>query len=871
MDRVVHLGFSAVPGFVIEVTSTEDLKQDDAIAGIVPRLASMLGLRGDGHALGCYPRAVAEWRSSEFLSGVPDRFEIWQIRREHPCTANCCCSLPGLLAKEFVEFFLRDVAGVDISDWAEIDRQHLAFAGAKRDYQLTESELQGIVDEYCNTFSNRIGSAFPISLEEQLRYSLTLITRRWQSELARKCKRESSWLSIAVRRLFWSKIEGLAASGIATFDIASDSIHLEACAKERGLEDLLAGTGTVSQLDQFDHVERSLSKEIRRAAATLNSTGVEQCRLCFYAMESGILIDEIVNVPASPETLLRRIADRCGAGSKSWKRDLKGIQPADISMLLMPRLVSQSADLSFLASGLAGAGGCATGHLCFDSQQIRDNVNAGVPAIFAAVSPEPEDTAAALTAAGIVFETGGATSHIAVISRGAGKPCVLGVSDMQISPDHSWATFGSRRIDQGSWLTIDGTAGTIYAGRATLHHPDLASLPSLQTVLTECDRTASIRVFANADTAQEAATAFGYGAEGLGLCRLEHLLIRPEPLPVLQRVLASCWACSHIIEELAYLRTQVSEYPSSAGARAELARAEQLANANSIYAAYTRGIEQLRGHLVPELAAMFSVAGNRPVIIRLLDPPINEFLGETAPALFADLGLSAQEAAKLVAAVEEPNPMLGARGVRLCQIAPELTVFQIRSIFEAAMAAGGTIDHDVWIMAPFVIDAAELKGLRSVVETYLRQENLLQTRRYHLGAMIETPRAALMAGELAVVADFLSFGTNDLTQLTWACSRDSAETTFLRRGAYREFASPFVSFDEAGVGALVSLAVSRARRNSPSIQLGVCGEHGGEPQAIQFFASHGIDYVSCSAVRIPVAKFVAGQVGTQSGAADGMH
>jgi pyruvate,orthophosphate dikinase len=520
---------------------------------------------------------------------------------------------------------------------------------------------------------------------------------------------------------------------------------------------------------------------------------------------------------------LRIAVEMANEGLISREDAIARVDPAALDQLLHP-MIDPNAKRTPLATGLPASPGAASGEIVFsaeDAQQLRAS---GRRAILVRVETSPEDIHGMHAAEGIVTTRGGMTSHAAVVARGMGKPCVSGAGALRIDYHAQTMSGGGVTLKKGDILTIDGGNGQVIAGAVPMVKPELTG--EFAILMQWADGVRRMKVRANAETPLDARTARGFGAEGIGLCRTEHMFFEGE------RIVA--------VREMILADTE-------AGRRAALAK------------------------LLPmqrqDFAELFEIMTGLPVTIRLLDPPLHEFLPHTEAEIAEvakSMGVPAAKLRARAAELQEVNPMLGFRGVRLAIRYPEIAEMQARAIFEGAVEAGRKTGAPITaeIMVPLVMGVAELDAVKKIIvamaQTVAKETGV--TVPYQVGTMIELPRAALRAGDIAASAEFFSFGTNDLTQTTLGVSRDDA-ASFL--GIYTTKglipADPFVTLDTEGVGELVKIAAERGRAKRPSIKLGVCGEHGGDPASIAFCESVGLDYVSCSPFRIPIARLAAAQ------------
>ncbi|MGH6954710.1 MAG: putative PEP-binding protein, partial [Alphaproteobacteria bacterium] len=499
------------------------------------------------------------------------------------------------------------------------------------------------------------------------------------------------------------------------------------------------------------------------------------------------------------------------------------LEPGQIDQLLHPRL-DPRAERRVLTTGLPASPGAASGRAVFSAEEAEARAARGEAVILVRLETSPEDIHGMHAARGILTARGGMTSHAAVVARGMGRPCVAGANALSLDYAMGTMTAGGHVVWAGDPITIDGSTGEVMLGEVGTVEPELG--PEFHTVMGWADASRRLKVRANAETAVDARAARAFGAEGIGLCRTEHMFFGGGRIELMQEVILA---------------------PDAGGRRAPLERMLPLQ----------------RGDFVE----LFKIMAGLPVTIRLLDPPLHEFLphGEREiSALAAALGANERHVRERVHRLREVNPMLGHRGCRLGITYPDIYEMQVRAIHEAALESGKESGQSAEpeIMVPLVASARELEIMKRLIDRVAAA--VARERggdvRYLVGTMIELPRAALCAGEIARSAEFFSFGTNDLTQTTFGLSRDDA-ASFIE--AYRRegilAADPFASLDTVGVGELIRIAVERGRAARPAIKLGICGEHGGDPASIRFCEEVGLDYVSCSPYRVPIARLAAAQ------------
>ena len=545
---------------------------------------------------------------------------------------------------------------------------------------------------------------------------------------------------------------------------------------------------------------------------------------CLVAIDRGqvrFLSARPVQVNAAAE--LEAAVDRVQRKVWSAQNAVSRVDPTRLAQLLHPRLKSIEG-ASPIATGLGVSPGAASGIVVFNPEDAARLRARGKHCILVVNETGPADIEGMKAATGILTARGGMSSHAGVIARITGKPCVAGVRALSVDAAEMVCRIGEREFRTGDRLTIDGNDGSVYAGTLPLAQPHIGG--AIGTLLGWSDASRTIAVRTNAETVESATTALSFGAEGIGLARSEHMFFSPERMVALRRVILS-----------------EDEDDRS------------------------RAINGLVDYQTGDYSALFSTMHGLPVTVRLFDPPLHEFLprsDEDIEETAEQLGLAVRALRIRLERIAEVNPMLGHRGVRLAITLPELLQMQIQALMAGVRAASETQSEPVAveIMVPFVSTATEVAWIRDRVNAIAANSGLLRTDRVTLsfGTMIELPRACLRAGDIAHMVDFFSFGTNDLTQTTFGISRDDAPTflaTYQRKGVYER--DPFVTIDEKGVGEMIAMAINRGRAANPSLKIGICGEHAGDPASLRFFAGLGVDYVSCSPYRVPVARLTLAQ------------
>jgi pyruvate,orthophosphate dikinase len=606
-------------------------------------------------------------------------------------------------------------------------------------------------------------------------------------------------------------------------------------------EDVVAGIRTPQPMakERSKPTERSMEEampaayaELVQVRATLERHYRDMQDIEFTVQSNKLYMLQTRNGKRTAAASLKIAVDMAREGLIDHTEAVRRVNPAALDQLLHPTL-DPKAPRKLLAKGLPASPGAACGIVVFSADEAEARAQKGESVILVRIETSPEDIHGMHAARGVLTTRGGMTSHAAVVARGMGRPCVAGCGGITVDYNNQYLSAGGVRIEAGQIVTLDGATGEVFIGSVAMVEPQLSG--DFATLMGWADKVRRLRVRANAETPLDAETARRFGAEGIGLCRTEHMFFDPERIGAVRQMIMA---------------------ETEEGRRAALAR------------------------LLPfqrkDFLDLFEIMAGLPVTIRLLDPPLHEFLPHSEyeiAEVAASLGTEVEAMQRRMQELSEANPMLGHRGCRLGISFPEIYEMQARAIFEAA-AEIGRKTHKApvpEIMIPLVATKRELEITRAMVDRVAQE--VFAEGGYHVvysvGTMIELPRAALTADAIASVADFFSFGTNDLTQTTFGLSRDDAGKflpLYIEKGIFPK--DPFVSIDPDGVGALVRIAAEKGRSVKPDIKLGICGEHGGDPSSIHFCESVGLDYVSCSPYRVPVARLAAAQAALQSGGAD---
>ena len=730
-------------------------------------------------------------------------------------------------------------------------------ASVASDTELRAEDWRRVTVEFKAIFRRETGRDFPQDAVEQIRLATEAVFRSWQGKRAvdyRKAAHIAHDLGTAVNicTMVFGNLGTDSATGVAmtrSGATGENQIEGDYLTNAQG-EDVVAGIRQTKPIEEL-RAEMPESWAQFEAIAKKLELHYREMQDVEFTIERGKLwMLQTRNAKRTAQAAVRIAVDMAREELITTAEAVARVTPEQVDFFLHPQFGSASVarakrDGDHLASGLNVSPGAAVGQIALDADTAESWAAEEKRAVIM-VRPEtkPDDVHGMLAAKGILTSRGGRTSHAALVARQFGKPAVVGVAALEIDLEKREIRIGERSFREGDWISIDGTQGEVYAGRMETVVPDISD-PYLSTLLSWADGFRRLQVWANADYPADAGRAREYGAQGIGLCRTEHMFFQPERLPHVQRMILD------------------QDDP----------------------AVVDESLEALLGFQRDDFLGLFRAMDGLPVIIRLIDPPLHEFLpsredvvGEIAELESGDAkGERLARQRKVLAAIDrlhEANPMLGLRGVRLGIHLAALTRMQVRAIFEAAcQAASEGVDVHPEVMIPLVGHWRELEVQQGALEQ--EAAAVMNERRvevgYKFGTMIEVPRAALTADQLARFAQFFSFGTNDLTQTIFAISRDDAEKGFLmeylRRGILPE--NPFASIDEEGVGKLMAMAVELGRRQRPGMEIGICGEHGGDPKSIDFCHRVGLDYVSCSPFRVPIARLAAAQAALRHGAPAG--
>jgi pyruvate, orthophosphate dikinase len=775
--------------------------------------------------------------------------------------------------RRFIQMFSKIVLDTDPRDFEQLLDRYKQRAGVASDAEIPAADLKRLVVDFKQVAERQSGEPFPTDVYQQLHKAIEAVFSSWNNKRAIDYRNfnkipHNLGTAVNVQSMVFGNMGNDSGTGVAfTRDPSTGEKQLygEYLLNAQG-EDVVAGIRTPSKISRLQDDLPDVYRQFQEIARRLEHHYRDMQDLEFTVEKGRLYMLQTRSAKRTAQAAVKVAVDMVEEGLISQQEAIKRVDPFQVYQLLLPRFdeaekTRATKSGKFLAKGLNASPGAATGKAIFNADRAEQLGKAGIPVVLVRPETSPDDVHGMLVAKGILTARGGATSHAAVVARGLGLPCVAGTEGIRVNDEERlFRVVGSDVvIHEGDDISIDGATGEVFAGIIKTVDPDFDKEVDLKKLLAWADTFRRLGVWANADYPRDARRAVAFGAEGIGLCRTEHMFMEQERLPIVQRMIL-----------------------------AETREERQAA------------LDQLLPFQRNDFKGIFEAMVNPktgegyPVVIRLIDPPLHEFLPSYEELLvevtrLEDKGGNEQELKEkrkmleAVGAMREMNPMLGLRGCRLGLLFPEINVMQTRAILEAAreLAQEGK-KLQPKIMIPLVGHVNELKEVRRQLEAVAKEitSEAGSAIEYKFGTMIELPRAALTADQIATVADFFSFGTNDLTQTTFGFSRDDAEGKFLLKyvdglqepgieGRVKILpVNPFQTLDREGVGQLVHMAVEKGRKANDHLELGICGEHGGDPDSIEFFHMVGLDYVSCSPFRVPVARLAAAQAALTKGEKD---
>lgn len=733
--------------------------------------------------------------------------------------------------RRFIQMFSDVVMGTPKTEFEKIIDKVKAEKGVKSDTELTAEDLQTLIALFKEVYFKDQGSEFPQDPKVQLIEAVKAVFRSWDNPRAVVYRRMNdipgSWgTAVNVQSMVFGNMGDTSGTGVAfTRDPSTGEKKLygEYLMNAQG-EDVVAGIRTPMTIDHLAQTNKAVYDQFVEIADRLEKANKDMQDMEFTIEEGRLYMLQTRNGKRTARAAIKIACDLVDEGMITEKEALLKIEPKQLDSLLHPQFDGKAMKKATpIAKGLPASPGAACGKISFTAEEAVERAEKGEKVVLVRLETSPEDIEGMYKAEGVLTVRGGMTSHAAVVARGMGACCVAGCGDVKIDEEKRVIYIGGKTYTDQDYLSLDGSTGNVYGEQIPTEQASVSG--DFAKIMEWADKYRALKVRTNADTPNDAATAVRFGAEGIGLCRTEHMFFAEDRIPAVREMIVS-----KTVEER------------------------------------KKALAKLLPMQREDFIGLYTAMAGRPVTIRFLDPPLHEFVphkDEEIAELAKTMGLTFEELKETVEGLHEFNPMMGHRGCRLAVTYPEIAEMQTQAVIEAALAVRKNgIEIIPEIMIPLVGEIKELKYVKEVVvETAERvlKENNAQME-YNIGTMIEIPRAALTADEIAKEAEFFSFGTNDLTQMTFGFSRDDAGKFLDEYYGKKIFESdPFARLDQIGVGKLMKIAIEGGKSTRPDIKLGICGEHGGDPSTIEFCHNVGLTYVSCSPFRVPVARLAAAQ------------
>jgi len=734
--------------------------------------------------------------------------------------------------RRFIQMFSDVVMEIPKSKFERVLDEIKEQKGAKFDTDLTADDLAEVVVRFKALYKNEMGHDFPQDSKEQLLHSVTAVFRSWNNDRAIYYRQMNNipgnlGTAVNIQSMVFGNMGNDCGTGVAfTRDPGTGEAKMlgEFLMNAQG-EDVVAGIRTPLTIDKLMEINPEVYKQFMDTSTLLENHYRDMQDIEFTIEKGKLFMLQTRNGKRTAHAALRVAVEMVEEGKISKEEAVMRIEPTQLDQLLHPNFDKTAlANAKAIAKGLPASPGAASGKAYFTAEEAVHAAKNGEKVILVRLETSPEDIEGMAESQGILTARGGRTSHAAVVARGMGKCCVAGCEEIKVDEHNKKFTVNGKEYKEGDYISLDGSTGTVYEGVIATKAPEMSG--HFGTLMQWADDLRRMKVRTNADTPNDAIQAVKFGAEGIGLCRTEHMFFNEDRIPAIREMIV-----------------------------AETLEQRKVA------------LEKLLPMQREDFIGIFEAMGARPVTIRLLDPPLHEFMphaDEDIKELAKTMGLTFEKLKARVEDLHEFNPMLGHRGCRLAITYPEIAEMQTRAIIEAAIDVKKNKGVDVHpeIMIPLVGDTKELTYIKDIV-VKLADELIAKSGielKYMYGTMIEVPRGAVTADEIAKDAEFFSFGTNDLTQMTYGFSRDDAGKfikDYLTKGIFEQ--DPFMTLDRGGVGKLVKMACELGKSVRPDIKLGICGEHGGDPNSIEFCHMVGLNYVSCSPFRVPIARLAAAQ------------
>ncbi|MDD3765996.1 MAG: pyruvate, phosphate dikinase [Eubacteriales bacterium] len=841
LAEMTKLGFPVPQGFTVTTEACTRFHNDgktitaDIVAEIEEKLAQLEGIVGKKFADPTNPLLVSV-RSGARVSmpGMMDTILNLGLNDQVVEGLAKLTNNPRFAYdsyRRFIQMFADVVMEVPKSNFEKIIDEIKEEKGVTLDSELNADDIKSMVSRFKEYYKSEKGEDFPQDPKHQLLEAIKAVFRSWDNPRATVYRRMHDipyeWgTAVNVQAMVFGNMGLESGTGVAfTRDPATgeNKLYGEFLLNAQG-EDVVAGIRTPEPISHLEDVMPEVYKEFVDIAQKLENHYRDMQDMEFTIENKKLYMLQTRSGKRTAQAAVKIAVDLVDEGLITKEQALLNVDPKQLDALLHPMFDEKALKAApVIAKGLAASPGAASGKVYFTAQSAVEAAARGEKVILVRLETSPEDIEGMNAAEGILTARGGMTSHAAVVARGMGRCCVAGCGDIRVNEDKGYFVASGKKYEEGSYISIDGSTGSVYEGKIETKEAQLTG--DFAKFMSWADEVRTLNIRTNADTPRDAKTAVNFGAEGIGLCRTEHMFFEEDRIPAVREMIVA-------------------------------KNTEQRKKA----------LEKILPMQRADFKALFEVMNGLPVTIRLLDPPLHEFL-PTAEGdiknLSIEMGIPFEDLKDTIAELHEMNPMLGHRGCRLAVTYPEIAQMQARAIIEAAIeVAKSGLSVIPEIMIPLVGDVKELQYVKSVVtetaDALIKEAGV--DIKYLVGTMIEVPRAAVTADEIAKEAEFFSFGTNDLTQMTFGFSRDDAGK-FLDHYYDKNILEfdPFARVDQNGVGKLVEMAVELGRKTRPNIKLGVCGEHGGDPSSVEFFYNAGLGYVSCSPYRVPIARLAAAQ------------
>ena len=735
--------------------------------------------------------------------------------------------------RRFIQMYSDVVMEVSKSEFEKLIDKKKEEKGVKLDVELSAEDLHDLAEQFKAKYKEALGEDFPADPKEQLYGAIKAVFRSWDNPRANVYRRDNdipySWgTAVNVQSMAFGNMGDDCGTGVAfTRDPATGSKGLfgEFLTNAQG-EDVVAGVRTPMHIQEMEQKFPEAFAEFTKVCETLEKHYRDMQDMEFTVEHGKLYMLQTRNGKRTAQAALKIACDLVDEGMRSEKEAVAMIDPRNLDTLLHPQFDKDALKAAVpMGKGLGASPGAACGKVVFTAEDAEQWNARGEKVILVRLETSPEDITGMKSSEGILTVRGGMTSHAAVVARGMGECCVSGCGDIVMDEENKQFHLGGKTIKEGDFISIDGTTGNIYEGKIATVDAQISG--DFGRIMGWADKYRKLGVRTNADTPHDAAKARELGAEGIGLCRTEHMFFDPERIEAFREMI-----CSDTVEER------------------------------------EKALEKIEPYQQDDFRQLFEAMEGNPVTIRFLDPPLHEFVPTTEPeikALAEKMGKTVEQIKAIITGLHEFNPMMGHRGCRLTVTYPEIAVMQTQAIIRAAIEVKKA--HADWnlvpeIMIPLVGEVKEFKFVKDIVVKTADEEIAAAgvELKYEVGTMIEIPRAALTADEIAAEADFFCFGTNDLTQMTFGFSRDDAGkflNSYYDTKIYEQ--DPFAKLDQKGVGKLMDMTLKLGKPVNPKLHCGICGEHGGDPSSVEFCHNIGLDYVSCSPFRVPVARLAAAQ------------